>query len=441
MKVKLITSILLLLAGSALAGTSTPVNIARNTYNTPLLGIPRYKGGLEGDVLMCVLGQFGTNQPGWVVSQDRGDSWIAAAARVDGDWYLSDHTAAWVADGLHIAFRQSGAAGYRYVAPPAESESDFEPVDIPATGTDTYYPIVVANGADDVWFFDMNEGSSRDNLRYWHTTDRFAGSPSVGYVCHIADDPQNTWRMGAVLNDVGNPVVSLLLYTSDGTRAFVVCNYDGVSWDSVTVFRHSSLSGVERSYCHTSMNMRNHIAFTFINGQSRDYLLHFHENASGEFERDTISDFASHSLDNQADPQFCIHGEGGSARLYVVYNRSGDEAVCAKSWTPADGWDADSVVISHSSHVCTGPQVPPHVPSSWDFIPIWYYASNTDSLYFVKLDAEMEVVPDTVAPAAIMDLGAVPEMSGSWPALSWKPPHRGTVTDVRVTGAVRQRNW
>ncbi len=245
--------LVLCMAAAALADVSTPVSVGYSTNGHPLLGIPRYRGGRQGDTLVIVSAQNGSNQTGWTVSYDRGTTWHDVRARWmamnngAASWYSSDHSSAWFAGGIHIAFRgYSGTdpAGYRYVASPYSGEANMETADFPASGVDTYYPIVVASSANDVWLFDMSEGSSRDNLRYWHSTDRFATAVTPGRVCTITDDPQNYWRIGVIMGANGYPKVSV--YKFDGGFCLWTYNPATQHFDSALVVANS-IGGLGRS--------------------------------------------------------------------------------------------------------------------------------------------------------------------------------------------------
>ncbi len=445
--IRKLIALLLLLGTSVYADASAPVSIGYTTDGHATLGVPRYRGGRQGDTLVIVTAQHGSNQTGWMISYDRGDTWndvrVQWQAMADGvpTWYSSDHSAAWFDGGLHIVYRAAGGddpAGYRYVEAPYAGESDMETPDIPAPGTNTYYPVVVATGADDVWFFDMNEGSSRDNLRYWHTTDRFATSPTVGRVTSMPDDPQNEWRMGAIIDGSGNPKVSIF----DFETGFTIHTYNRSqnSWSAKTV-HSASLGGSGRYYCHTEMNGLDHIAYT---AGATGPLVHFFETSPGAFDS-TIVDDVSYG---RIAPQFCVYGEGASARLYCVYTNS-DGVSYAKSWTSADGWDDTATRISGSGHNSEDPAMVPYIPSSWDFIPIWYQdVGGTNNMFFVKLDAETgSAVQDSIPPDDVQDLGYGSPTQNSV-TLSWTAPgddgSTGTAAayDIRYhSAAIDESNW
>ena len=414
-------TVLLLLLLAALGGTDlaaqTAVGYSSNTH--PLLGIPRYRGGRSGDTLVIVSAQSGSNQTGWVVSYDRGDTWHDVRARWmtlnDGStptWYSTDHSCAWFAGGLHIAFRGyygSDPAGYRYVASPYADEGDMETVKFPAAGTDTYYPIIVATGANDVWLFDMSEGGSRDNLRYWHSTDRFATS-TTGRVCTISEDPQNYWRLGVIIDGRGYPKVSIFNFS----RGFAIWTYDpgSSSWDSSLVVG-GNFGGLGRRYAHAEMNGLDHVVFT--QGASGP-LVHYYETSEGNFSSTTVAQCGS----AEYSPQLCVYGEGASARLYVAFSDLSNR-VCVKSWTSASGWDSDSTVVSGSGHAAVDPALVPQVPSSWGFVPIWYHNTNDNNLYFVKLNAPSGEV-DTIPPAPVNDLGVVTGDEHGTIDINWSAP-------------------
>jgi hypothetical protein len=405
------------MAGTALADVSTPVSVGYTTSGNALLGIPRYRGGRQGDTLVIVSAQQGSNQTGWVVSYNRGTTWLDVRARWMAmnngttTWYSTDHSAAWFAGGLHIAFRgysNADPAGYRYVAAPYSGEANMEAVDFPATGTDTYYPIVVASGANDVWLFDMNEGSSRDNLRYWHSTDRFATPVTPGRVCTVTDDPQNYWRIGAIMGANGYPKVSTFKFTG----GFCIWTYNPAthSFDSALVVANA-LGGLARSYAHTEMNGLDHVVYS--SGTSA-MLVHFFETSDGHFD----SVIASTGGTDTYNPQLCVYGEGAAARLYVAYVDR-NAAACVKGWTAADGWDADSVVVSGAGHRASDVALVPQVPSSWGFLPIWYRNSSDNNLYFVKMTASPGTSDDTIPPDPIIDLGAATGTENGTINLTW----------------------
>ena len=414
---------------------SVPVAVGYTTAGHALLSMPSYRGGRQGDTLIMVAAQFGSNQTGWTVSYDRGTTWHDVRARWmtmnsgTQTWYSPDHSAAWFAGGLHIGFRGyagTDPAGYRYVAAPYAGEANMESVDIPAPGTDTYYPVVVANGADDVWFFDVSEGSGRDNLRYWHSTNRFATPVTPGRVCTITDDPQNSWSMGVIMGANGYPKVSIFKFTS----GFSIWTYNPATqmFDSSLVVA-SDIGGLGRSYAQAEMNGLDHIVYT---GGWKGPLVHFYETSEGHFDSTIVS---VSSVETYA-PQLCVYGEGATARLYVAYVDS-DSAVCVKGWTLATGWDADSIVVSGTGHVALDPALVPQVPSSWGFLPIWYHNLNDNNLYFVKLylsplavrtndnwSALSTVVSgtttaDVTPPAPIMSLGPVTGSKDGTIDLTW----------------------
>ena len=372
---------------------SEPLAVGYSLAGHALLGSPSYRGGRQGDTLIMVSAQFGSNQTGWTVSYDRGNTWQDVRARwmtaFNGGfqtWYSTDHSTAWLAGGLHLAFRGyagTDPAGYRYIASPYSSETDMETVDFPTSGIDTYYPTVVANGADDVWFFDISEGSSRNNLRYWHTTDRFATSTIPQRVCDIAEDPQNNWRMGAIMGANGYPKVSIFKF--DGGFSIWTYNPSTQTFDSSIVISNS-IGGLGRSYAHAEMNGLDHIVYT---SGWRGSLVHFYETSDGVFDSTIISSSALNSY----DPQLSVYGEGASAKLYVAYLTL-DSAICVKGWTQLTGWDSDSIVVTGPGHVAIEPAMVPKVPSSWGFLPIWYHELHDNNIYFVKMYQSSPTVSD-----------------------------------------------
>ncbi len=417
------------------SSTSVPLAVGYTTAGHALLGSPYFRGGRQGDTLIMVAAQFGSNQTGWTVSYDRGTTWHDVRARWmtmnngTQTWYSPDHSAASFAGGLHIAFRGyagTDPAGYRYVAAPYSGEADMEPVDIPAPGTDTYYPVVVANGANDVWFFDVAEGSGRSNLRYWHSTNRFATAVTPGRVCTITDDPQNSWRMGVIMGANGYPKVSIFKFNG----GFCIWTYNPATqlFDSTLVVANS-IGGLGRSYAFTEMNGLDHVVYT---SGWKGSLVHFYETSEGHFDSTIIS---ASGVDAYA-PQLCVYGEGVAARLYVAYV-SRDSAVCVKGWTQAGGWDADSMVVSGTGQVALDPALVPQVPSSWGFLPIWYHNLNDHNLYFVKMYLSPTAVrtndnwsalstvvsepmmSDTTPPAPIMGLGPVTGTKDGTIDLTW----------------------
>ncbi len=382
-----------------------------------------------------VTAQQGSNQTGWVVSYDRGTTWLDVRARWmtmnngTQSWYSSDHSAAWFAGGLHIAFRgysDTDPAGYRYVAAPYSGEANMETAHFPATGTNTYYPIVVATGANDVWLFDMGEGSSRDNLRYWHSTNRFATPVTPGRVCSITDDPQNYWRMGVIMGANGYPKVSA--YKFNGGFSIWTYNPATQVFDSALVVANR-LGGIGRSYAHTEMNGLDHVVYT---SGTKGSLVHFYETSDGHFD----STIASAAGEDTYAPQLCVYGEGAAARLYLAYIDR-NSAVCVKGWTLAKGWDADSVVVSGTGHSSPEPALVPQIPSSWGFLPIWYHNVNDKNLYFVRMEispgsgdksgtwsglpsaTSRAAASDTTPPAQTMDLGAVTGTTDGTIDLTW----------------------
>ncbi|HKK21559.1 MAG TPA: FlgD immunoglobulin-like domain containing protein, partial [candidate division Zixibacteria bacterium] len=363
---------------------STPLAVGYTTSDHALLSLPGYRGGRNGDTLIIVSSQFGSDQTGWIVSYDRGEIWHDVRARWmtmhDGTatWYSHSHSGAAFAGGLHIGFRgyaSSDPSGYRYIKSPYTSEADMETVRFPDAPLNGYYPIVVANSANDVWFFDISESSNRDNLRYWHSTDRFATPVAPRRVCSIPEDPQNYWRMGVIMDANGYPRVSIFRFRG----GFSIWSYNPTTqtFDSTLVVS-ADIGGLGRSYAQAEVNGLDHIVYT---GGTTGDLVHFYETGAGHFDSTIVS---SSNVDVYA-PQLCAYGDGPSAKLYVAYVDH-DTSVCVKGWTASAGWDADSIVVTGPGQAALDPALVPQIPSSWGFLPVWYQNVHNDSLYFVKVN-------------------------------------------------------
>lgn len=389
------------------AQVSSPAAIGTSSNSHALLGSPRYRGSQSGDTLVLMVAQLGSDQTGWVISYDRGQTWSDVRARWMATerglptWWASDHSAAWFAEGLHIvsrAYRSDDPAFYRYVASPCSGEPDMETVDIPASGTDTYYPVVVANNRNDVWVFDMNEGGSRDNLRYWHTDTRFDTPATVGRVCTMTEDPQNQWRMGAIMGRNGFPIVCVY----DNSLGFAVMKFNGSTWDSTHVTSQEN-GQAGRFFCFTEVNGRVHLAWG--NG---GVLQHHYEQADGTYTTgEQIDTYSS----GRVAPQFCVYGDGADAKLFVAYY-SAYGPIHIKSWTESNGWTSSRQLVTAPGHNGPDPQMMPYVPGDWGFVPVFYQDLGSNTIFYVEVAADTVTTADVIPPAAITDLSVSSDSAG-----------------------------
>ncbi|MBU0984397.1 MAG: hypothetical protein KKA42_11040, partial [candidate division Zixibacteria bacterium] len=423
MKTKLILMLILLtmVASAVPAQVTAPRNIAHTRADHALLAIPRYKGGIQGDTLALMFAQAGTGDHGWVISTDKGQNYTAVAAQIGqasfDSWYLSDHSCAWFAGGFHIAYRISTTSDpmeYRYIGAPYGA-ANREAVDIVGAGTDTYFPIIVASGADDVWIFNL-ETNANGNLRYWHSTDRFESDVTIGrvYQASLNETTQNGLRIGAVLKEDGYPEVVAFQFGTTYTHSFMRFRYNGSSWDSTTMYADNSLGAGDRGYGHVSMNGRSHLVY---HDNDNGYVYHVGETAGGSFTRTVVSQAV---YAGNANPQLSVYGSGPTARLYAVWNcTDGGDLVVSKSFTEADGWDADSVRIMEPGYSPSSAQLMPLVPADYSYIPVYFYSTTRDSIYVVQLDASGGTSTDPVPPEQIDDLGAAPGDDEGSVRLTW----------------------
>ncbi len=359
--------------------------VGYSTNSDPLLGIPRYRGGRYGDTLVMIISQNGSSSHvGWAVSTDSGKTftgynlrWMQLAACGGTTWYSQNHVSAWMnGEGFGLATRNynnDSSFMFRYMAASSgfDAEADWTVCADPTEGYGTYYPIIVG-ASDDWWVVDASE-TGDSNLFIYHSDDNFSTftrdtvcAPPAG-----GATPQDAYRLGAVMDTNGYPIVAVFDY-SNAWRFYR--SADGTTWTVDTI--PTAAGSGDRSFAFNQVNGVIHMVHFEDN---TDDIIHFKQDGEGGW--DSVVAVTMANGDNDGHPQIVVHGND----FYMVFRVPTDSMVCIKKWDAVDGWDTDSIQISESGHHAKNCATFPEIPGAWTTIPFMYDDMALDSIYTVPV--------------------------------------------------------
>jgi hypothetical protein len=344
------------------AAGDSDVQLGTTTTNDALLTIPRYPIGKKGDTTIVVVANNGTNQLGWAYTYDDNTwssvngRWMQLSNCGGATWYAADHKSVWFGDsGLWVAAREySSGDGFqvRRLNSTFDAEGDWSPCKNPAA-VSSYYPVVVASGTT-TWVIDqpdsgaVNPSGTVQPLMCYASNNDFTDF-IVDTVCMVpAELPGDPGcRVGATLDTSYNPIVSVLDF---GTAWKIYRTSTGdYPWDSIIL--PTTEGANSRAYSVTQLNGQVHLIY---GENSSPYpIVHFWDTGGGNFDSCIVTPNGPGILEQH--PCVATHG---TEELVLVY-RGADSTACVKRWNATDGWDADSIVVSHDNGVWY-PAIAPH---------------------------------------------------------------------------------
>ena len=382
----------LLLIASTVSGATvgTPVTVATGQNNSgATLNFPRLKCGVRSDSLFIVPAQGSSADSAWFYSSDGGASWLDVSAGLQLSESGTDfHLAVWFdAGGAHLTGPGITDVEYHRFAAPMTSFSDTGGVVTVYDGFTQDGRSTICSRGDTVWIAARSETEAEwDTVYVWWSTDGFA---TISDSCHREGTAGNQ-RVFLGTDDTGLPHLWIFEYQVGFTQLEwqgPVTNAFIGDTDSAVVADAGYGAG-ERSFTVVYTNEWN-----LIYGESAagdDTLVHIAEDGGSW----TRSIAASNSGDDAIS--FYPMMTERSDVLYVFYWLQDEQQLVFKV-NSGGGW-GDSTLVSASDVVdgSVGIQTPYSIPTSMDYIPVWYVTTG-DVLRFVALGLEAQGLSGSVS--------------------------------------------
>lgn len=331
--------------------------------------IPRYKAANNGDTLYVFGRPDNARSCGqWVYSIDSGTTWGTIvggtsdppAGWIDDDGYIDEHAGICYGQGIHWAGPDGADIVYRYIYSPATARTDRGTLRTVTSGTSGMIrPSIIASDTQHVWVIVRDSSKTGYNPYWFFSDDMFATTPDSGLF--LASSTNYQTRLGSMLDSLNNPIIVYPYWPGDATNGYYYRHWNGSSFigeaDSAIV-QNSAITYSYRHYGINYFSKRIHLVFAGPNAR----IYHYYQNGSGTWLCDTASVCSS----QPTYPQLCAR----DTELWIFWALS-TGTIVGKSWTAANKWDADSIIITADGETSEIPMTI-YNADGLSYIPVWY---------------------------------------------------------------------
>jgi hypothetical protein len=385
---------------------SPPVSIATSNVDGATLAIPRWKGYMSEsnpNNFWLTYAQSGSDDGNISYTSDGGETWNSNVFQVSDNGGLDMHASLFGMNGsLYYTWPASGIH-FRKINPPANDNSDREPVRTIPGGTSGHRSNVMVEESGRVWVFTRQTGDPGENVLYHYSDDDGANwTNGVAFSTGVQGV-----RIGSMPYIGGAPaLVVFYMYEPQGYEYYL---WNGSSFEARP--DHSIYAvdmGEARVFTHNVVDDTTmHLIFGYGNN-----LYHIWKNYAGGQGNwnNQVIDTSPNTRDNDWFTASVVRGDA----LFLFYTKksSSDFAtsrVYYKRWDqPSQSW-SQPILVSAQIGYNRDPNTCFQVPASAGYIPVFWNAGTGGqrTVYFAKIILDGGGELDTIPPATVNDLGSV----------------------------------
>lgn len=407
-RLSLVFLLLCAFAGSVLADqVGTPVRVAGSTSDSPTLGIPRWKGYMDEsnpNNFWVSYAQFSSSAGNVNYTTNGGATWSTNVIQSQANGYVDYHLSLFGRNGeLYFVCPGSGGVDFRKFNAPAHSNTDRGSLITLAGTSASHRANIMVQNTGRIWTFTRLAGSASENVRYQYS-DNNGSSWTTGVA--YATGASNV-RVGSMPYVNGQP--ALVVLHLDDARGYEYYRWNGSSFEARpdhSIFAQNM--GQVRVFTHQVVNDTTmHLIFGL--GTDLHHVWKNYNNGSGSWHHQIIES-SSTTVGENWQPIATVKGD--DLYLFFVMRSTADVSsaqIYYKKWSQtAESWTAPVRVSTAAANTTNQhPNTCFKVPDNATYIPVfWYCGGSPYDIYFNRINLDGAPPGDTVAPAAINDLGA-----------------------------------
>ncbi len=384
---------------------SAPIVATTFKADRGTMGIPRWKGYMDQanpNHFWMSYANAGSTLGNINYTTDGGLTWSSDVIQVDFYGYLDFHTSLYGRNGeLFFTWPGRDYVCFRKFNAPAHSEADRDPVHEFSYTSNLFRSNIMVQDNGRIWVFTRSSDNAAENVKY-----------------NYSDDDGETWTNGIAYSTNYDQIRIGSMPYVNGQPALVVLylgnsrGYEYYLWNGTSFERKADASiyagnvQMDRAFTHNVIaGQYMHLIFGYNNDLHHCWKAY--NNGTGSWNHEIIE--SSPNTDGMDwYPISTVRGND----LYIFYCvwQTADEnssQVYYRKWSQgSQSWTAAELVSTGlAGQRNLQPNTCPTVPMSSDYIPVYWQSglTTTYDINYCRINLGPSV-PDTVAPAAIMDL-------------------------------------